>query len=172
LKAAIGLASDQRAKLSIVHVVDDTAGVTYVGDMGYVPVSYVDNLLDNLRANGRRVLTKAEAAARDGGVEARTLLVEAKGRTIAEAILDQARKLRADVIVLGTHGRRGLRRVLMGSDAEAVLREARIPVLLVRSPERAATSRKARTASRSKVAKREGTVRSTAAKTRPRSRGQ
>ena len=43
--------------------------------------------------------------------------------------------------MLGTHGRRGLRRVLMGSDAEAVLREARMPVLLVRAPEgsRAAT---------------------------------
>jgi hypothetical protein len=39
---------------------------------------------------------------------------------------------------MGTHGRRGLRRVVMGSDAEAVVREARVPVLLVRVPERAA----------------------------------
>jgi len=39
------------------------------------------------------------------------------------------------VIVLGTHGRRGLRRIVMGSDAEAVLREAKVPVLLVRAPE-------------------------------------
>ena len=39
--------------------------------------------------------------------------------------------MHADVIVLGTHGRRGITRMLMGSDAEAVLRESPIPVLLV-----------------------------------------
>jgi nucleotide-binding universal stress UspA family protein len=106
--------------------------------MGYVPTGYVDKLLDDLRANGRKVLTKAEALARAGGVDAKVLLVETKGRTIADVILAQARKVRADVIVLGTHGRRGLRRVVMGSDAEAVLRDARVPVLMVRSVERAA----------------------------------
>ncbi|HEX6138402.1 MAG TPA: universal stress protein [Casimicrobiaceae bacterium] len=135
LKAAIGLASDQHASLTIVHVIDDTAGVSYVGDMGYIPANYVDTLLEDLRKSGRRVLEKAQATARDGGVEAKTALVETKGRTVADTIVSQARKLRADVIVLGTHGRRGLRRVLMGSDAEAVLREARVPVLLVRAPE-------------------------------------
>jgi nucleotide-binding universal stress UspA family protein len=137
LKAAIGLASDQKATLTILHAVDDMAGVSYVGDMGYVPTGYVDKLLDDLRANGRKVLTKAEALARAGGVDAKVLLVETKGRTIADVILAQARKVRADVIVLGTHGRRGLRRVVMGSDAEAVLRDARVPVLMVRSVERA-----------------------------------
>ena len=134
LKAAIGLATDQRAALCIVHVIDDMAGVSYVGDMGYVPASFVDTMLEDLRKSGTRILAKAEATARDGGVEAKTVLVETRGRTVADAILAEARKLRADVIVLGTHGRRGLRRVLMGSDAEAVLREARIPVLLVRAP--------------------------------------
>lgn len=135
LKSAIGLASDQHASLTVLHVIDDTAGVSYVGDMGYIPANFVDTLLEDLRKNGRRILAKAEAAARDGGVEAKTVLVETKGRTVADTIVNQARKLRADVIVLGTHGRRGLRRVLMGSDAEAVLREARMPVLLVRAPE-------------------------------------
>ena len=135
LKAAIGLASNQKAAPSILHVVDDLTTVSYVGDMGYVPAGYVDELLDDLRANGRRILTKAEAVARDSGVDAKTLLIESRGGSIADAILGQARKLRADVIVLGTHGRRGLRRVVMGSDAEAVLRESRVPVLLVRAPE-------------------------------------
>jgi nucleotide-binding universal stress UspA family protein len=102
--------------------------------MGYVPSGYVDTLLDDLRTNGRKILTKAEALARAGGVEAKALLVETKGRTIADVILAQARKVRADVIVLGTHGRRGFRRVVMGSDAEAVVRDSRIPVLLVRGP--------------------------------------
>lgn len=150
LKAAIGLASDQHASLTILHVIDDTAGVSYVGDMGYIPANFVDTLLEDLRKNGRRVLAKAESTARDGGVEAKSLMVETKGRTVADTIVNQARKARADVIVLGTHGRRGLRRVLMGSDAEAVLREARVPVLLVRAPE---GSRAAPAEPRTKAAK-------------------
>ena len=101
--------------------------------MGYVPADYVDKLLDDLRAGGRKVLTKAEAVARAADVDVKSLLVESKGGTIADAILAQARKLRADTIVLGTHGRRGLRRALMGSDAEAVVRDSRVPVLLVRA---------------------------------------
>ena len=44
-----------------------------------------------------------------------------------------ARKQRADLIVLGTHGRRGLRRLVLGSDAEAVVRTSPVPVLLVRA---------------------------------------
>ena len=122
-------------------------GVSYVGDMGYVPAGYIDTMLDDLRTHGRKILAKAEAAARESGVDVKTLLIETKGGSIADAILGAARKVRADVIVLGTHGRRGLSRVLMGSDAEAVLREARIPVMLVRSPESSASTRPAKAAS-------------------------
>ena len=146
LTAAIGLASDQRAALSVVHVIDAMASVSYVGDMSFVPASYIDDVLEDLRKGGRRVLSKAEAAAREGGVEARTLLVETRGGTVAEAILAQVRKLHGDVIVLGTHGRQGLRRVVLGSDAEAVVRDARVPVLLVRAFRSSRTRRPANTA--------------------------
>jgi nucleotide-binding universal stress UspA family protein len=144
LEAAIGLAADQKATLTILHVVDATAGAAFVGDMGYVPASYVDDLLDDLRANGRKVLAKAEAMAARAGVSAKTVLAETKGGSIADAILGQARKLKSSVIVMGTHGRRGLRRVVMGSDAEAVVSEARVPVLLVRDSGRAAPASRAR----------------------------
>ena len=50
LKAAIGLASDQKASLTVLHVIDDMATVSYVGDMGYVPSGYVDTLLDDFSA--------------------------------------------------------------------------------------------------------------------------
>ena len=133
LKAAVELASSHAASLTVIHVVDDMQSVSYIGDMGYVPADYVDKLLDDLRTSGRKVLTKAEAVAHAAKVDVKALLVESKGGTIADAILAQARKLRADTIVLGTHGRRGLRRALMGSDAEAVLRDSRVPVLLVRA---------------------------------------
>lgn len=133
LKAAIGLAADQRASLSILHVVDSLAGVAYVGDMTFMPATYVDEVIEDLRNAGRRILAKAEAAAREAGIGARTLLVESVGGSIAVAILAQVRRLRADLIVMGTHGRQGVQRAVFGSDAEAVVRESRVPVLLVRA---------------------------------------
>lgn len=135
LEAAIGLASSQNGTLTIVHVVNDMSAVAQVGDSSYVPAAYVDDMLDEMRKTGSEVLAKASALARDGGVEPVERLVESKGGTIADAILAEAKKSRADVIVLGTHGRRGLQRMVMGSDAESVLRESRVPVMLVRSPE-------------------------------------
>jgi nucleotide-binding universal stress UspA family protein len=57
---------------------------------------------------------------------------ETVGGAAADAIVREAKKQRADLIVLGTHGRRGMRRMVMGSDAEEVVRTARVPVLLVK----------------------------------------
>ena len=53
----------------------------------------------------------------------------------AEAIVKQAKKGRFDLIVMGTHGRRGFSHAMLGSDAERVVRESPVPVLLVRHPE-------------------------------------
>ncbi|MCC2636735.1 MAG: hypothetical protein K0Q68_454 [Moraxellaceae bacterium] len=71
------------------------------------------------------------------GVEASTEVLDLfeHDNSLPGAILDAAAAWPADVIVLGTHGRRGIKRMLMGSVAEAVLREARLPVLLVHAPD-------------------------------------
>ena len=53
---------------------------------------------------------------------------------IARALLKHARDIHADLIIMGTHGRRGLRHALMGSVAEYVMRESHLPVLVVRTP--------------------------------------
>jgi nucleotide-binding universal stress UspA family protein len=71
---------------------------------------------------------------RGTGVAVETVLLGARGNRVADLIVKQAKKWHADLIVLGTHGRRGVARVLMGSDAEIVVRETPVPVLLVRSP--------------------------------------
>jgi nucleotide-binding universal stress UspA family protein len=139
LKTAIELAADQKATLHVVHVVD-ALGVTTPLEVGYVPGDYLDRMLDTVRDNGRRILKKAEAQAAAQGVACKTTLVESVGHAVADAVLAQVRKHRADVIVLGTHGRRGLSRALMGSDAEMIVREAKVPVMLVRAP----TARSAR----------------------------
>jgi nucleotide-binding universal stress UspA family protein len=61
---------------------------------------------------------------------------------VADAILKSAKKLRADLIVIGTHGRRGGARLIMGSDAENVVRQSNVPVLLIRSKTRSAPRRR------------------------------
>jgi len=74
---------------------------------------------------------RAEEAELEKGLSIVTAF--ASGR-VAPRIVEYAGRNAIDLIVLGTHGRRGVRRMLMGSDAESVLREANVPVLLVRNP--------------------------------------
>ena len=141
LKVATELAADQQATLHVVHVVDEM--VVFRLDGPHVPAAYVDSMVGALRETGEAILSKASAFASERGLQARTGLVKSKGAGVAAKLLREATKRKADLIVLGTHGRRGLRRLLLGSDAEMVLREARVPVLLVRAPERAAAKRAA-----------------------------
>jgi len=78
------------------------------------------------------VLDNAEKAAQREGVKVDTVLLESIGGVAADLILAQAKQWPADLIVMGTHGRRGLARLAMGSDAEQVVRAALVPVMLVR----------------------------------------
>ena len=144
LRHAIGLAKDQHARLRVLNIVDDLIIAPMMMDpAGGSDLAYV---LDSLRSDGRKVLRKAAAAAEKSGVKAETVQMESGGQLVSEAILMDARRSRADVIVMGTHGRRGLNRLLLGSDAERVLREATVPVLLTRHdrPKRGAPPRRAR----------------------------
>ncbi len=131
LQRAIRLARSGRAALCVLHVVDERTVV----QSGYIEVSAAvwDQMIKSLRDGGRRVLAKAEAAARKQGVRVKPVLLENVARRVSDIILDTARKWRADVIVMGTHGRRGITRMVLGSDAEGVVRGASVPVLLVRA---------------------------------------
>jgi nucleotide-binding universal stress UspA family protein len=143
LDVALGVAKDQQAELTALHVVDEMLVARGITGAEYGAPDYFDVMLDDLRKAGRKVLAKAETKAAKSGQSVQTVLVETLGQSVAHAILAQARKLHADLIVMGTHGRRGLSRLVMGSDAEGVLREARVPVLLVRSPAAPHASRRA-----------------------------
>lgn len=129
LREAISLAKSSGANLQLVHVVDHHS-VLMLGAEGAI---YIDEALKSLEDAGRRVLRRAEALAAKAGVKTNALLRETVANPAADEIVDQAKKLRADVIVMGTHGRRGVRRLVMGSDAEQVVRTSPVPVLLVRS---------------------------------------
>ena len=130
LAEALKIARSQKARVCLLHVVDNNTAVTMAPEMGGL---YSDRLLDMMRESGKKVLAKSLATARGRGVKAEAVLVETLSRPVADLIVAHARKWRADLIVLGTHGRRGLSRLVMGSDAESVVRTSPVPVLLVRS---------------------------------------
>ena len=127
LREAVRLAKSERAELCIFNVVNEY----YAFAMPEAPVAV--DIVPQLRAGGKSVLAKAQAAAQKQGVRAKTVMRETIGGSAADAIVREAKKQRADLIVLGTHGRRGVRRMVLGSDAEQVVRTAAIPVLLVRA---------------------------------------
>lgn len=128
LREAVRLAKSEEAELCIFHVVNEFYAFATPEAAG----NFAD-LVPALREGGKRVLAKARAQAEKQGVKARVVMRETVGGAAADAIVREARKQRADLIVLGTHGRRGVRRMVLGSDAEQVVRTAPVPVLLVRS---------------------------------------
>jgi nucleotide-binding universal stress UspA family protein len=131
LERAIALAKNQKARLRLMPVVDEHGVI-----QGMEPAMNVGDLLDSLVAEGRKVLANAAVTAKKHGVTADTVLYELLIGRVADRIVREAAKWRADVIVMGTHGRRGIGRLVMGSDAENVLRQSPVPVLLVRGARR------------------------------------
>jgi nucleotide-binding universal stress UspA family protein len=127
LVAALQLAHEAQGRVHLVHVLDELAYLT-----GY---EYGGDLLQVARDYAGKVLADASAMARSAGVPADTRLMETPGGRLGELVAEEARKWEADLVVVGTHGRRGVSRVLLGSGAEQVLRLAPVPVLAVRSTE-------------------------------------
>lgn len=128
LREAIQSVGDGNVELRIIHVIED---VVPVWDVEFLNIN---EIREALRQAGRQILAKAETVARDAGVRAETRLIEATpaGARIANMIAAEAKAWPADLIVIGTHGRRGMDHLLMGSVAEGVVRISPVPVLLIR----------------------------------------
>lgn len=133
LAEAIQLAQLSRGRLRLLHVIDELSLSYGLRREGGAPVDW----LAPVRQAGRELLAQAKAAAAAAGVEAEAVLHDSFSVALADAVTAQASAWPADVIVLGTHGRRGIGRLVLGSDAEKILRLASVPVLLVRSPQAA-----------------------------------
>jgi nucleotide-binding universal stress UspA family protein len=127
LKEAVQLARGLNAKLRILHVVDE-----FVADVTGGPAAYFEKWVEGLRDSGKATLAEAVNFAKTLDGDAESVLIDTIGRRAADVIIEQAQEWPAELIVMGTHGRRGLRRLLMGSDAEFVVRTSTVPVLLVR----------------------------------------
>ena len=131
LKEAVQLAKDHQAKLRLVHVVDESALTLNPEAMGGTG-ELIDSLINSLIDAGKQTLKNARTFANRHGVKAEAVMHENLAGRVADLILREARKWHADVIVMGTHGRRGISHMILGSDAETVVRSAAVPVLLVR----------------------------------------
>jgi len=112
----------------LVHVLDEVA----LGP-GAEAVVYLSNTVSLLREAGELIVAEAKSLVQEYGLKAESIILETVGGRAAEAIVAEATACGADLLVLGTHGRRGISRLVMGSDAEAVVRTAPVPVLMVRS---------------------------------------
>lgn len=128
LDEAIRLAKLTGASLELVNVVDEMS--LAFGVEAYA--TYSQDVLAALREGAREILEKAQRRAASAGVGVDTKAIETFGARVADLIVDEAVATKADLIVIGTHGRRGVGRLLLGSDAEQILRLAPVPVLLVR----------------------------------------
>ena len=124
---AIAAAKEQRAELLLVHVLDSI--IPLVGD-GYVSPQVYDDMAKASQAQAQRRLDALLATAKKAGVRARGLLLEG---VAWEQLVRTARARKADMIVMGTHGRTGLARLFLGSVAERVIGSAPCPVLTVRA---------------------------------------
>ncbi len=130
LDEAIQLAKDQGAELRLLHVLNEW--LTVSPDATGAATGAVS---EGLRVSANLILDEGDARARRSGITPNTVLLEQIGTPVGEVILKHAAEWGANLIVCGTHGRRGVRRLVMGSDAEYILRHTRVPVLLVREPE-------------------------------------
>ncbi|MCC6248617.1 MAG: universal stress protein [Rubrivivax sp.] len=127
LDEAIALARDLNSTVVLLHVMEMMPMVPEVGTS-----EAWDAIRDGLRTTGQRLLDAAAERVRAAGITCETVLGDVEARRPADVIVEAATAQRCDVIVMGTHGRRGISRALLGSDAELVLRESPVPVLLVR----------------------------------------
>ena len=141
LQEAIKLAKLTGAKLRLLHVVDQ---ISFASGMEAASMM-TGEMLQLLREGGEQLLKKAQARVEKAGVRVDTVLCDSFAGRVCDLVIEQATAWRADLIVLGTHGRRGFSRLMMGSDAEMIVRLATMPVLLVRGKEAAAAEAKAAT---------------------------
>ena len=123
----LALAKALRAEVVVVHVTASWTSMP-VSDLGLaLPPENYDRIASESAQN---ILAPVAAAAREASLACRTLHV--RDRLAAQGILETAAAVNASLVVLSSHGRSGLARLLLGSEANEVVNHSRIPVLICR----------------------------------------
>ena len=126
LLEAVRLAKDQRASLRIVHIVDESTLIQYPES-----VDITGKMLDTFVNEGEKTLRDAVALARRHRINPEHVLYKTMVGALADVIRKEAKKWRADIIVMGTHEQGRIQHFFLGSNAETIARSTSLPVLLI-----------------------------------------
>jgi len=129
LDQAIQLAKITGAHVRLVHVMDRLSFAT--GIEAYA--SYNSDLIPRMKEAAEKILDDGSRRAEAAGVRFDTSLIDNLALPIGERVKECVEDWGAELVVIGTHGRRGIKRLLMGSDAEQIMRLSPVPVLLVKA---------------------------------------
>jgi nucleotide-binding universal stress UspA family protein len=132
-RSGYSLAKSMNAEVTLLHVVAD---YTYYSSLDYSPILGFDSF-SNLGMIQTNTVTELQNAAKDYLQKMKSFLgddaiqIMTKDGDSGDSILDAAKETNADIIVMGSHSRHGLDKILMGSVAEKVLRNSRIPLFII-----------------------------------------
>ena len=129
LDEATKLAREMSSIILLLHVCEEMPIMWEPDGMNMI---LMQNSLKAVSDAGKELLEKHRRQLAGQGITVETKLVETYGGRIGSVIAEEAQKWNADLLVVGTHGRKGIAHLLMGSVAEGVTRSASMPVLLVR----------------------------------------
>jgi len=128
LASAISLAKAFNARIRLVNVIDEGVYMP-----GYDPSgAYAGELIRAVREAGNKILRDGMDTVRAADIEVDCMLFEKFGARLGDTVADAAKLWNADLVVVGTHGRKGFNRLLLGSGAEQIIRLSPVPVLAVR----------------------------------------
>ena len=126
LSKAAGLAKAFGSEVTAVYVLDPYPFTGVGADFAYGQAQY----LNAANAEANTALETVKQRMQEAGVAVKTLVSE--GHAVHEGVVRVAESIGADLIVMGSHGRRGLEKLVLGSVAQRVLSSAKIPVMVVR----------------------------------------
>jgi len=127
LREGLALAAQIKAEVILLHVLDDETV-----SIERAPARYALEVLEARRGVAEKLVGGYVRLAQESGTSARGIVRDGLGSSVADIIVEEAKAQACDLIVMGTHGRRGFNRLALGSDAESVARRSSAPVLLVR----------------------------------------
>lgn len=131
LQEAIQVARLTHGRIRLIHVIDELSFAIAVDSYG----GYAGEFRESLQEAGTAILQTAKEVVTTAGIESDIVLHDNLSGPVHTQVIAEAEKWPADLIVLGTHGRRGVSHLWLGSSAEKILRSSPVPVLLVRAPE-------------------------------------
>jgi len=130
LQEALAWAAQAKSELVLLHVVDDDTP-----SVELAPARYADEVRKAHERVAEELVAGYVRLAHESGVRAWGVVRDGRGHRACDIVLEETNTQRCQLIVMGTHGRRGFDRFALGSHAESVARRAPVPVLLVRHPQ-------------------------------------